>query len=266
MSNQPIGIFDSGVGGLTIWKAVQDKLPNESIIYLADQRNCPYGNREKNEIINLPKQSVSFLISKECKLIIIACNTATALAIKHLRETFPDVPFVGLEPSVKPAALNTHKKVIGVLATANTLVGKHYLETSARYGKKIKINAVAAHGLVELIESESNELILEKLLVKYLEILDYRNIDYLVLGCTHYPLVIEKLQQLCGDSIKIIDSADAVANQVSKILRYQFMINLSSNNSKYHFYTTGILEPFKKFVLNRFIKESETVNFHELLV
>ena len=253
MSNHPIGIFDSGVGGLTIWRAIKNKLPKASIIYVADQKNCPYGNKNQDEIFKLTEKCVEFLIDKSCKIIIIACNTATAVAIHELRKKHRNILFVGLEPAVKPAAVNTQKGVIGVLATENTLIGKHYLETSQKYGNNAKINEVAGNGLVELIERGNEKEKLEKLLLKYLRLLDYKNIDYLVLGCTHYPLAYTEIQKICGDAVNIIDSAGAVARQVEKLL-LQSNITVQTT-TRLQFFTTGELNLFKKFLFEKILND-----------
>ena len=234
MSNNPIGIFDSGIGGLTVLDAISNKLPKESLIYLADQRNCPYGNRSENEILQLTHKCVEALLKRGCKLIVIACNTATAVAIDFLRKTYKNVLFVGLEPAVKPAALASSKKQIGVLATQNTLKGNHYLQTAAKYKNTVTINAVAGNGLVELIEAgkaDSDEL--KSLLKKYLEDITYQKIDYLVLGCTHYPFMIKSLKLLCGPKIKIIDSSVAVANQCFNLLKIN-LVFFDQNTNHQH--------------------------------
>lgn len=249
MSEKPIGIFDSGIGGLTVLKAVKKLLPLETLIYFADQKHCPYGNRSENEIRNLTHRCVNELLKRQCKLVVIACNTATAVAIHSLRKKYKDVTFVGLEPAVKPAALASKKKQIGVLATENTLKGNHYLNTANRYKNLVKINAIAGNGLVGLIEAGKTESeALNSLLKKYLQDLDYRNIDYLVLGCTHYPLMMNSLKTFCGPQINIIDSSEAVANQCYKLLQINNLINSDKSNTSVQYLTTGNKERLHSFL------------------
>ncbi|UZR93982.1 glutamate racemase [Chondrinema litorale] len=258
MSELPIGIFDSGVGGLTVWKAVRDLLPNENLIYLADQKNCPYGIKPESEIQQHTENAVKYLLEQSCKLIVIACNTATAVAIDYLRENYNTI-FVGLEPAVKPAALSTKTGAIGVLATENTLKGNHYLRTVSQYGKNITVNAVAGNGLVELIESsQTDSTEMKELLVKYLNVIDYRNIDHIVLGCTHYPFIKNNIQELCGNHIEIIDSSNAVAKQCKNLLAQNGLLNTDSSNALNHFYSTAKIDKLREFIPKvTYIKETE---------
>ncbi|MDA3953090.1 MAG: glutamate racemase, partial [Bacteroidales bacterium] len=151
-NNQPIGIFDSGVGGLTVWKELVKSLPNESVIYYADSENCPYGPKDKDTIIKLVVKVVDFLVSKECKAIIVACNTATAAAIDFLRSKYT-IPFIGMEPAVKPAALESKTKSIAVLATEGTFNGRLYIETSQTFASDVKLNIKVGEKLVDIVEN-----------------------------------------------------------------------------------------------------------------
>ena len=248
MSELPIGIFDSGVGGLTVWKAIRELLPKENLIYLADQKNCPYGIKPESEILFHTENAVKYLVDQSCKLIVIACNTATAVAIDFLRDNYNCI-FVGLEPAVKPAALSTKTGAIGVLATANTLKGNHYLRTVYKYGKDITVNAVAGNGLVELIESgqfDSTEM--KELLMRYLEVLDFNKIDRLVLGCTHYPFIKNNLQELCGDKIEILESSDAVAKQCENLLAKKNLLKIDSSKASNYFYSTSVIDKLGEFI------------------
>ena len=223
MKKQAIGIFDSGVGGTSIWREIHELLPKESTIYLADSLNAPYGRKSKEEILQLCIKNTEYLIDKECKLIVVACNTATTNAIKYLREHY-DVPFIGIEPAIKPAALQTQTKAIGILATKGTLSSELFHNTSELFAKNIKIIEQVGTGLVELIEDglhASTEM--EQLLKKYCEPMISENIDYLVLGCTHYPYLIPQLKKLLPESVTIIDSGRLWLNKR----------NLSLNNSIY---------------------------------
>ncbi len=218
MNNQPIGIFDSGVGGTSILSATNDLLPTEDFIYLADSRNAPYGEKYKDEIFSLSKKNTDFLIDKGCKLIVVACNTATTNSIGKLREGYK-IPFIGIEPAIKPAALNTLTKKIGILATKGTLSSELFHRTSNLYNEGISVREQIGEGLVALIESgqlDSPETF--QLLKKYLEPMVEADIDHLVLGCTHYPYLIPMIRKIIPPYIKIIDSGEAVARQTNAVL------------------------------------------------
>jgi glutamate racemase len=239
MSTKPIGIFDSGVGGTSIWKEIHVLLPNEHTIYLADSKNAPYGNRTKNEIIDLSIKNTELLIEKGCKLIVVACNTATTNAIKILRENYA-IPFIGIEPAIKPAALNTQTKVVGILATKGTLSSELFHKTSDLFSSGIKVIEQVGEGLVEMIEagnlySEDMRLLLKN----YLQTMIDAKIDYLVLGCTHYPYIIPILLELLPKHVKIIESGEAVARQTKAVLENHNLLNLQTTKNKSQFYTNG---------------------------
>lgn len=251
-NNNPIGVFDSGVGGISIWKEIHQLLPNESTIYLADSINAPYGQKSKQEIINLCVKNTELLLEKGCKIIVVACNTATTNAIKHLRKTY-DVPFIGIEPAIKPAALNSKTKTIGILATKGTLTSELFNNTTELYSENIKIIEQVGLGLVELIESgniDSNEM--TDLLTKYLTPMIRENIDYLVLGCSHYPFLIPKIKKIIPENISIIDSGKAVAKQVQSILNKLNAFN-TNNNSTNNFYTNSNIQVIKAILNDNFI-------------
>ncbi len=238
MNKNPIGIFDSGVGGLTVWKEVKKLLPNEDIIYLADSKNCPYGTKSHNKIIRLSTANVDFLLKQNCKLIIVACNTATAAAIETLRENHL-VPFIGMEPAIKPAAINTNSGKIGVLATKGTFKGKLYKETSDKYANNISKIIQIGEGLVELVESGNvNSEKAQLLLQKYLKPMIDAGVDQIVLGCTHYPFFIPLIEKIIPKSIKIIDPAPAIAKRAKDILT-KMNIENSENSAKYTFYNSN---------------------------
>lgn len=239
MSTQPIGIFDSGVGGTSIWKEIHVLLPNEHTIYLADSKNAPYGNRTKSEIIDLSIKNTELLIEKGCKLIVVACNTATTNAIKILRENYA-IPFIGIEPAIKPAALNTQTKVVGILATKGTLSSELFHKTSDLFSSGIKVIEQVGEGLVEMIEggnlySEDMRVLLKN----YLQPMIDAKIDHLVLGCTHYPYLIPMLLELLPKHVKIIDSGEAVAKQTKAVLEKHNLLNLKTTKNKSQFYTNG---------------------------
>lgn len=239
MSKQPIGIFDSGVGGLSIWREINLLLPNEHTIYLADSKNAPYGNRTKSEIIDLCIKNTDLLLKKGCKIIVVACNTATTNAIKTLRENYT-IPFIGIEPAIKPAALNTKTKTVGILATKGTLTSELFNKTSDLYSSGIKVIEQVGDGLVELIESgDTNSDTIKTLLKNYLDPMIEAEIDYLVLGCTHYPFLMPILLELLPIHVKIIDSGAAVAKQTKAILEKHDILNLQIIKPETKFYTNG---------------------------
>lgn len=250
MSKQPIGIFDSGVGGTSIWKAINTLLPNESTIYLADSANAPYGPKGKENIIDLSIKNTDLLINKGCKIIVVACNTATTNAIDYLRNNY-NIPFIGIEPAIKPAALQTKTNAVGILATKGTLSSALFSKTSNLFASNITIVEQVGDGIVELIESGqlySPEM--KSLLNIYLEPMINENIDYLVLGCTHYPFLIPILLELLPNHVKIIDSGEAVARQTKVILESHEIFNTSSLKGKSEFYTNGNPEIIKSLLNN----------------
>lgn len=218
MNNNPIGLFDSGVGGTSIWKEIHHLLPNESTIYLADSINAPYGYKTVDEIISLSIKNTELLLKMGCKLIVVACNTATTNAIEILREKF-DVPFIGIEPAIKPAALKSASKSIGILATKGTLNSILFSESLDEYKEHIKVTEVIGEGLVPLIEmGKIDDSEINILLNKYLQPMLKKDIDYLVLGCSHYPYLIPQLKKILPKQVKIIDSGIAVAKQTKNVL------------------------------------------------
>lgn len=217
-NNNPIGVFDSGIGGTSIWTAIHELLPNEKTIYLADNKNAPYGQRTKEEIVALSKKNVDFLIENNCKLIVVACNTATTNAIRELRADY-DIPFIGIEPAIKPAANNSKTQVIGILATQGTLNSELFNKTAEMFQNTTIIEQVG-HGLVQLIEDGNlNSPEMTELLETYLRPMIDANIDYLVLGCSHYPYLIPQIKKILPEHIQIIDSGEAVARQTQNVLR-----------------------------------------------
>jgi glutamate racemase len=216
-NNKPIGIFDSGIGGTSIWSEIHLLLPNEQTIYLADSKNAPYGQKSKEEIIALCSKNTALLLEMDCKLIVVACNTATTNAIKELRLKY-DVPFIGIEPAIKPAAVQSKTHTIGILATQGTLNSALFHETAAKFSD-IKIVEQVGHGLVPLIENgQINSTEMTCLLQSYMNPMIEANIDYLVLGCSHYPYLIPQIRKILPNNIQIIDSGEAVARQTKNVL------------------------------------------------
>jgi glutamate racemase len=217
-NNKPIGIFDSGIGGTSIWAAIHQLLPNEKTIYLADSKNAPYGQKSKAEIVDLSIKNTDFLLKMDCKLIVVACNTATTNAIQELRSKY-SIPFIGIEPAIKPAATNSKTQRIGILATQGTLNSELFNKTAEMY-HNTKIIEQVGHGLVQLIESGNiNSPEMTQLLHSYLEPMIEANIDYLVLGCSHYPYLIPQIKKILPPDIQIIDSGEAVAKQTQNVLK-----------------------------------------------
>ncbi|MCL6274980.1 glutamate racemase [Muricauda sp. 2012CJ35-5] len=215
---KPIGFFDSGVGGTSIWKEVHQLLPSEDTIYLADSANAPYGARSKEEILRLSIKNTEILLKHDCKLIVVACNTATTNAIAYLRVNY-QVPFIGIEPAIKPAALQTNTKKVGILATKGTLSSSLFFGTSKMFAAGIEVLEQEGTGLVELIEAgKVNSDETKELLKTYLQPMLDEGIDHLVLGCTHYPYLIPVLRQIVPNTVVIIDSGEAVARQTKAIL------------------------------------------------
>ncbi|WP_179317440.1 glutamate racemase [Winogradskyella undariae] len=253
MSNkQPIGIFDSGIGGSSIFKEIHSLLPNESCIYLADSINAPYGNKSKEDIIKLSIKNTEYLINKGCKIIVIACNTATTNAIEYLRTNY-NIPFIGIEPAIKPAALNTQTKAIGILATKGTLSSQLFHKTTDLYSEGIKIVEQEGDGIVQLIESGLlNSIEMKSLLEIYLKPMLEQNIDHLVLGCTHYPYLIPMLSKMLPSHIKIIDSGRAVANQTKVVLASLDLLNPSSENPKIELLSNSDIAVLNTILDNKF--------------
>ena len=215
----PIGIFDSGLGGISVWQALHDALPNESLIYLGDGARCPYGTRSRQEVRDFTFEAVERLLTEGCKMIVVACNTATAVAIKEVRESYPNIPFVGLEPAVKPAALTTKSGVIGVLATKRSLEGDHFRRAEEKYGSEVKILKGVGEGFVEAVENNLEHTTeTEDLVRRVVEPLVAQGVDKLVLGCTHYPFLRSVIERVAGDGVEIIDSSEAVARRVANLL------------------------------------------------
>ena len=233
-SEKPVGFFDSGIGGTCILKAFRKLCPDEETVYIADSRNCPYGNKSPDEIIRLSEANVKKLLKRNCKMIVVACNTATAASIDYLRTKYPHVPFVGLEPAVKPAALRSKTGIVGVLATAGTFHGRLYNETKAKFAKNVTVLAVQADEFVTEVEKAYRGLdildVLERLEdlehLAYLEPIVRRRIepllragaDKIVLGCTHFPHLKPVIEKVCAGRAEVIDPSDAVARQAKRVL------------------------------------------------
>ena len=214
-----VGFFDSGLGGLCILDAFKTLCPHESTIYIADSKNCPYGNKPAAEIVKLAESNTRRLLRRGCKMVVVACNTATAAAIDFLRERHPEVPFIGIEPAVKPAALRSKTGVVGVLATAGTFGGRLYNETKAKFAKDVTVIATVADEFVELVErKEISGVAAERVVRARIEPLLKAGCDKIVLGCTHFPHLKPLIEKICDGRAEVIDPSDAVARQAKRVL------------------------------------------------
>lgn len=258
-SIQPIGIFDSGVGGLSVLRAIRALMPSESLLYFADQGHVPYGSRTMSQIRDFSEAITRFLLARNAKLIVVACNTASAAALKFLRRTFLDVVFVGMEPAVKPAAERTQSGKVGVLATPATFQGELYTSVVERFANGVELLQHTCPGLVKQIEQgdldgKETRTILEDALRPMLD----AGIDTVVLGCTHYPFVIPLIQQIVGESVRVIDPAPAVAMQAYRLLEAAGTRRRKGDRGEIRFYTSGNKSAFQS-LLPRLLEESGEV-------
>jgi len=241
-SQQPIGIFDSGLGGLSVLREVWQQLPLESTVYIADQANLPYGTRPAGEIQALSEAIMRQLLRQKAKLVFVACNTASAAALDHLRSTFPDTAIVGMEPAVKPATAHTRSGVIGVLATGSTLQADRYASLVTRFARDTSIIPIAAPELVEIVEaglaaSEQCKILVRRILAKPLA----QGMDTLVLGCTHFQFLKKTIRDVGGPELVIIDPNAAVAGQAGRVLAKRNLSAGKAANRYIKFQTTGNL-------------------------
>ena len=250
-----IGVFDSGVGGLWILKHLQQEIPSYNYVFFGDQKHVPYGGRSLEEVKYFSLEITKFLISKNCKIIVIACNTASAASLKYLREKFPDVLFVGMEPAIKPAVELTHTMKVGVLATGATFQGELYNSVVERFAQDVEIFKDTCPGLVDQIEKgefDSNKTrgILERALRPMLE----KNIDTVVLGCTHYPFVVPLIKEIIGDNINVIDPTEAIVHQVMYLLIKNSLISKFVGEKQIEIFTSGSIENIKNILPKLFDK------------
>jgi glutamate racemase len=238
--NRPIGVFDSGVGGLSVLRAIRAQVPHESVVYFGDQGHIPYGPRPLEEVQAFSEEITRFLLAKGAKLIVVACNAASAAALHELRRKFSEIAFVGMEPAVKPAAETTRSGVVGVLATPATFQGALYASVVERFAANVNLLQSTCPGLVQKIEAGALDApetrsILEQALQPMLE----RGIDTIVLGCTHYPFVIPLIQSIVGPNIRVIDPAPAVARQVVRVLDASGVSAAAAGQGELRFFTSG---------------------------
>jgi glutamate racemase len=248
-ATSPIGIFDSGVGGLSVLRAIREDMPVERIIYLGDQAHIPYGPRPMEQIRNFSEAITQFLLEQGVKIVVVACNTASAAALKYLREKFQGVQFVGMEPAVKPAVEHTQTGKVGILATPATFQGALYASVVERFANGVELFQHTCNGLVQQIEagelnSTRTREILEDALLPMLE----KNIDTVVLGCTHYPYVIPLIKQIVGENVRVIDPAPAVARQVRRLLEAGRMVSKASSLGTIKLYTSADPDTLKSML------------------
>ncbi|GIV64493.1 MAG: glutamate racemase [Bellilinea sp.] len=235
-----IGIFDSGVGGLSVYRAIREILPAQPVIYFADQQHVPYGSRPLEEVRHFSETITQFLMEHGAKLIVVACNTASAAALHYLRAKYPHIPFVGMEPAVKPAAETTRSGKVGVLATPATFQGALYASVVERFASGVKLMTDTCNGLVQEIEAgRLNDFPARQILQSALEPMLREGIDTVVLGCTHYPFVIPLIEEICGPSVRVIDPAPAVARQTRRLLELHHLLVEGNQPAEVHFYTSG---------------------------
>ena len=239
-----IALFDSGIGGLSVWREVARLLPDQSLLYLADQAHCPYGSRPLEEIRHLARAVTAWLVDQGACLIVVACNTASAAALYDLREHF-SIPIVGMEPAVKPAIQRTRSGKVGVLATPATFQGELYAQLLARYAHNVEVIAQPCTGWVEWVEAGSlDDPATAELVERYVRPLRAAGVDELVLGCTHYPFLRPWIERAAGPMVEVVDPAPAVARQVQRIW-LERIAPVASTSKTYRFVTTGDAEHFQ---------------------
>jgi glutamate racemase len=239
VSPVPIGIFDSGLGGLSVWRQIVRQLPDESTVYFADRAHVPYGGRQPQEIRAYSEAICTALTEAGCKVIVVACNTASAVALHHLRERFPACLILGLEPAVKPAVAITRSGVVGVMATPATFQGRLYRATVGRHAASVQVVEQVCLGLADLVEAgDLAGTRTDALLLSFLEPMLAAGADTIVLGCTHYPFVIEAIRRLVGPDVAVIDPAPAVARHLGSLLHH-YAMQAPAGTASHRFFTTG---------------------------
>jgi len=242
VSNEPapIGIFDSGIGGLSVLRHIHAMLPAHPIFYLADQAHVPYGPRPLEEVRAFSFEVTRFLLGKGARVIVVACNTASAAALHFLREQFPAVPFVGMEPAVKPAASQTHSGVVGVLATPATFQGELFASVVERFGQGVTILKSTCPGLVEEIEKgRAGSRRAHRILKQAIEPMLEQQVDTIVLGCTHYPFALDAIRDIAGKDVEVIDPSPAVARQAVRVLEQQGLLREEGGSATVTMYTSS---------------------------
>ncbi|WP_275583092.1 glutamate racemase [Gracilibacillus alcaliphilus] len=263
---QPIGVIDSGVGGLTVASELVRQLPKESIIYVGDTKRCPYGPRPKEEVIQYTWEMVHFLMERDIKMLVVACNTATAFTLEQLREELP-IPVVGvIQPGARAAITNSRTGEVGVIGTEGTINSKAYVDTLQHINADIKVHDLACPRLAPIVEqgivqgTEAYQIVNETLQ----PLKRYKNMDTLILGCTHYPMIRDLIQEVMGPLVMVISSGEETAREVSTILGYHKKLYQGREESQHYFYTTGDVQVFKAIASNWLNKDIEAIDQVEL--
>lgn len=247
-STQPIGVFDSGVGGLSVAKKIRELLPHEDLIYIADSLYAPYGNKPRQFIEQRSHALTGFLLEQRVKAVVVACNTATLSAIKQLRDGF-DIPIIGVEPGIKPAKLNTRTGVIGVMVTTRTSQTETFHDLVNRYSENVKIEVQACDGLVEQVEQGDLDGDRTRQLVEhYVSLLLNKGVDTIALGCTHYPFLMPIIKDIAGPDVDIVETGTAVAKQVARRLSEEKKLTSKTAAGRDVFYTTGNVATVEKII------------------
>jgi glutamate racemase len=238
----PVGVFDSGVGGLSVLRELRRELPHEHFIYYADSGHCPYGGKPAIEITARAFAITDELLAAGAKLIVVACNTATIAAVEQLRATYP-LSFVGIEPAIKPAVRQTRSGVVGVLATGAALAGDKFLRLQAQHGGKVRVITQPCPGLVEFVErGELDGPAVRALVQRYVEPLLADGADTLVLGCTHYPFLRPLLAEVVGPQVTLLDTGAAVARQTRRVLEREGLLNPRAQGGTFSWRSSGELQ------------------------
>lgn len=246
MSDAPIGIFDSGVGGISVLREIRQLLPRENLIYYADSGHCPYGGKPREAIIERANFITDFMLIRHVKMVVVACNTATIAAVESLRNTYP-IPFIGMEPAVKPAAAVTRSGVIGVLATGAALGGEKFHKLVAQHAQGVRLITQPCPGLVECVEQgDLQGETARRLIVQYTKPLLAQHADTLVLGCTHYPFLRPLIAEIVGPQVHLLDTGAAVAQQVRRVLEREKLLNTNSVTREIEWHTSGDAQTFER--------------------
>jgi glutamate racemase len=263
--NKPIGIIDSGVGGLTVVKEVMRQLPNEQIFYVGDTARCPYGPRSSEEVKRFTWQLTHFLLDKDIKMLVIACNTATAVALEEIRETLP-IPVIGvIYPGARAALKVTQNYQVGVIGTVGTVKSEAYELALKSYNEKVNVTSLACPKFVPLVESNEYEgSVAKKIVAETLQPLKHQQLDTLILGCTHYPLLEPLIQKVMGEKVRIISSGDETAHDMSAILQHKRLLNLTRMEPVHEFFTTGSTAIFSK-IASKWLNK-KVVNVHHIML
>lgn len=247
MNNAPIGVYDSGFGGLSVWRELRRLLPSESLIYLGDGKNCPYGGRSREDIKAFAFEAVERLVREGVKMVVVGCNTATTAAVGALREHWSNMPIVGLEPAVKPACQTSRTRRIAVLATQHSLSSDMFLATAMRYAEGVDVVKIVGEGFVELVEEDREGSAEALAAVRRVvgPIVD-SGIDKIVLGCTHYPFLKPHIREVIGGrDIDIVDSGEAVARRVKWLLE-RYDIAAAEDNAPRHRFLSFAGEEYRR--------------------